>query len=519
MDKRSGPRNHKTKSELNQRQHEASSGYSIDWNAEWRRSKEYSFADKVSFGLPLTEVLGAAAVTLLAPPPIKTDSNSIDPGLLNSILYHSYGVTGMKQHEGAVFRLRSAPSAGAVYPIECYLACGDLGSLDSGLYHYLPEDFSLEHLVRGDLRNRIAGTLMPSVSRPSELYFLFSSQCGRTAQKFGGKAYRYCLLDCGHVIGNFLTVLESLGCATSILGAFCDEDITSLLDLRDDSENMMAVMSVGCNIDSKSPVESTKANTDLERIAIERSRYFPIAPELRRMHRAGYLTEDSLDNPRNAEAPEANRKLSPSSKPLTLNEDLIRKLESRDLGKVISERRSVRDFSDDPISLGELAAVLISAGIPYQADWLISPSNKGGLDYFNQNEIYVAVSNVGDLESGLYRYDCEGGALNPLFHGDVGEAVSTACNGQNFAGEAAAVIFLAPSFRYSFERQGNRGCRYAGIHAGILGERIYLTGAALELGVSGIADIDDAKANELCGVDGRDTAVLYALALGKPASS
>ena len=87
--------------------------------------------------------------------------------------------------------------------------------------------------------------------------------------------------------------------------------------------------------------------------------------------------------------------------------DILDRMEAKDLGVVISDRRSVRKYSADPLTKGEFAAIVASLGIPYDADWLRSPTNPHGIGYFEQNDVFIAVNNVEGMDQGLYVCDWE----------------------------------------------------------------------------------------------------------------
>jgi SagB-type dehydrogenase family enzyme len=181
-------------------------------------------------------------------------------------------------------------------------------------------------------------------------------------------------------------------------------------------------------------------------------------------------------------------------------------------------RRSTRKFEKADISRDELAALLTVGHVPYCADWIVSPLNRGGIDYFAQADVFVAVNSVSGLEPGIYSYCGSGAGLAPLRLGDVRERVVEACLNQSLAGNASALIFVAPRLREYLFRFGNRGYRYAVMHAGVLGQRVYLAATALGLGVTGVAGIDEGIVNSLCNLDGYERTAVYALAVGHPAA-
>ena len=123
--------------------------YGVDWDAEWRRPKHFSVAEKLLLKPPIDDYFGAPALTLLSPPMLGPEDKVLGGAdSLAKVLYHGYGITGSRMHGDAVYRLRSAPSAGAVYPIEVYLVTGEMGAVPAGIYHFAPDEFSLSLLRR-----------------------------------------------------------------------------------------------------------------------------------------------------------------------------------------------------------------------------------------------------------------------------------------------------------------------------------------------------------------------------------
>jgi len=494
-------------------------GYNIDWGAGWRQPKCYTVAEKVLLELPNSDMLGVSALTLLSPP-LQTKEAALASELdsIAQILYHGYGVTGERRHKEAFYRLRAAPSAGAVYPTEVYLIGSDVNEMPAGIYHFAPEDFALSRLRGGDSREALAAALPRPQSWRGKLYLGFTSISWRTAQRFGVPAYRYCLLDCGHVIGNFITVLEGLGCEAIVRGEFIDDELDDLLGIAGEEEASLAILQVGCEDFSLGSAAFTAESKTHTSESSARSPMSSAELTVERVHRSGFI-----DGIKSCISPGAIRhgdvalsRRAEAARTLCLSEDVLGRLESADIGEVVAGRRSRRCFASGKVSCDEIAVVLATCAVPYDADWFVSPSNGGGIDFFEQTKLYIAATAVEGLEPGVYRYSALSGDTSPVRRGEVGNAVTAACLGQTLARQAAAVIFIAPRFSEYLSRFGNRGYRYAFINAGILGERIYLAATALGLGVTGVAGIDDDAANRLCRLSGQQSGVIYALALGRP---
>ena len=179
-----------------------------------------------------------------------------------------------------------------------------------------------------------------------------------------------------------------------------------------------------------------------------------------------------------------------------------------ELFPVIRARRSVREYTDAPLSLAELAALLAAAQDAAGGDDpLLSRSAPLGL--------YVAVRDVTDLASGVYRYDPAGPSLVLLREGDLSADCRAATLNQDFCGTADAVFFKTARWRDLLAVDGDRGYRYACIRSGILGGALYLQATALGAGVCGVGAFTDPDVAAVVGVDSDVEAVLYVTAVGK----
>lgn len=149
---------------------------------------------------------------------------------LSQILWAAQGITG----ESWGVKLRSAPSAGALYPLEIYIVVKVNGveGLETGVYHYLPDEHSLELHVAGDVYEAFGGAcLEQGACRTAPLSLVIAAEYERTTAKYGERGERYVHLEVGHVGQNVYLEAEALGLGTVTIGAFDDERISKVLDL------------------------------------------------------------------------------------------------------------------------------------------------------------------------------------------------------------------------------------------------------------------------------------------------
>ncbi len=127
---------------------------------------------------------------------------------------------------------RTAPSAGATYPLEVYLVAGNVNELNPGLYRYLPGEHSISRLGDTDLRQDLeAAALGQGQVGNAPAVIVIAADYSRTAQRYGERAVRYVHMETGHAGQNISLQAVSLGLGSVIVGAFEDDQVKSVLDL------------------------------------------------------------------------------------------------------------------------------------------------------------------------------------------------------------------------------------------------------------------------------------------------
>jgi len=188
----------------------------------------------------------------------------------------------------------------------------------------------------------------------------------------------------------------------------------------------------------------------------------------------------------------------------------------RPIWEVISERRSVRRFVGEPLSLEDLSQMLWACqgitGTRGEHEFRASPS--AGALY--PVETYVVASHVDGLEPGVYHYSVLAHGLEQLYRGDYGERVAMAALDQPMAGQAPAVFIWTGVFQRAKWKYRQRAYRYVYLDAGHLAENLALAAVALGLGTCQIGALYDDEVNEIVGVDGEDESTLYMTVVGRP---
>jgi SagB-type dehydrogenase family enzyme len=142
--------------------------------------------------------------------------------------------------------LRTAPSAGATYPLEIYLVAGGRGvsGLTPGFYRYLVPEHALLPMVNGDLRAQVARASNQSWMAEAPVMVVITADYRRCTARYGERGVMYTHMESGNVSQNVFLTAESLGLGAGIVGAFDDQGLSRALQLPRDQVPLL-VMPVG----------------------------------------------------------------------------------------------------------------------------------------------------------------------------------------------------------------------------------------------------------------------------------
>jgi SagB-type dehydrogenase family enzyme len=148
----------------------------------------------------------------------------------SQILWGACGVSGRKHG----MLLRTAPSAGALYPLDLYAVVGIEGVeiLDPGVYHFRPERHELELLKKGDLRTEVAGRSLDQMwMAEAPVMLVITGEHLRSSRKYGTRGVAYTHIEAGHVGQNVFLQAEAIGLEAGIVGAFDNEKVVEAMGL------------------------------------------------------------------------------------------------------------------------------------------------------------------------------------------------------------------------------------------------------------------------------------------------
>jgi SagB-type dehydrogenase family enzyme len=137
---------------------------------------------------------------------------------------------------------RTAPSAGALYPLEVYAVVGNVEGLPPGIYKYQPKGHQVARILSGDKREDVsrAGWGQEALKQGA-VVLVFSAVYERTSIKYRERAERYVDIEVGHAAQNVLLQATALGLGAVPMGAFQDEEVKKAASLQEDEHPLLLV--------------------------------------------------------------------------------------------------------------------------------------------------------------------------------------------------------------------------------------------------------------------------------------
>ncbi|MEE9391516.1 MAG: SagB/ThcOx family dehydrogenase [Planctomycetota bacterium] len=427
----------------------------------------------------------------------KLPDGPLDLKRLSTFLLHVYGVTAVANDGNREHTFRAAPSAGALYPNEIYLALCDIEGVANGLYNYQVQDHTLVPVCEGDYQGDLRHCFFDAAATRARCIVLVTAVFYRSAWRYHERGYRRVLLDTGHLVGNAHSIAPFLSLGVCSLPSFQDACLAALLLLDAGKEAVLAAFALDDDqadclrapgLSASPPSQSHAAGAEA-------------------LHRSSYLENLS---------PAGSKAWSPNppkgfeglpcqllrAKPLDWSEHIC--------GAILL-RRSARTFAQDAMTRSDLATILAQSYL----HWDQAPTAFHDLRALRT---LIAIHRVEGLSPGLYEYNP---ANNSLQLWRAGRFASDCCHialEQEIALHCAAMVIHLTDLNHQHQRYGDRGYRYVGLDAGIIGQRLSLSAQALGLGACGIGGYYDDLINGLFGLSTQES-VLYLTCLGPKPSS
>lgn len=372
---------------------------------------------------------------------------------------------------GETYHFRAYSSAGALYPLELYVACAPLPDLERGLYHFHPCELALRRLRPSDTRASLAEAAGEPGLDEAAAVLVVTGIMSRSAWKYGARAYRHLFWDAGTMLANLVALAASAHLGPRLLTAFADGDVNRLLGVDGEREAALALLAIGRAGGARRGGRLEPLEPDVEPVS-PRGRRYREALELHAascLHdadevRAWRAAAGSLGGGSSAEVESAARA------GVALSRD--------PLEAVIRRRGSTREFALVLVPVAEAAAILTRAAGPLPAD------------VQSLNDLYLSAHALDGLERGAYAFSPPD-RFQPTRRGNLRRAAGYACLEQWLGATSAATVFLMVDLERVLMALGSRGYRAASLDAGVRAGRIYLGAYAQGLGATGLTFYDD----------------------------
>ncbi len=421
---------------------------------------------------------------------------------LARIVALTHALTAKARYGGADFYFRSVASAGALYPFELYLAAQDMPGLGAGLYHHTVGLNALTRVRSGNALPLIADAVRFGDGPPPVLIFLLTAIYFRSSWKYRDRAYRYHLLDTGHLLENLALALTCDRVPFKLFYDFDDRLLNELLAIDPDKEVCLAVAAVSGKAQHSetapklsSPIEGAPAAS---RVAGREADY----PAIRAIH-------------------ESSSKVVPiaASAPPILSELGVRLTEPHQVAaptrwpevmsyaEAVVKRRSMRNFVPDELPADCFAAFLAMV--------CAEPLSRSDADAVADASVAVGflAERVQGLEPGFYLLNRENRTISLVRRGTFSDDTAHTCLGQGWLANCAIHFLFSSNLDLLETTWGPRGYRYSMLTAGRLGQRLYLSATSMRIGCCGIGAFYDGEARQLLGLN-ENSSLLYLVAAG-----
>ncbi|MBN2032897.1 MAG: SagB/ThcOx family dehydrogenase [Deltaproteobacteria bacterium] len=470
-------------------------GHFLDWADQPALFKTYEGIERVSLPREV-ELPKRRFSSLVLDRMAGRPATTIDLDTLSRLLLLANTLTAKARTQGGDFYFRSAASAGALYPTEIYAATRGVTGLDDGLYHYGLRDHSLTPLRSGNFGASIMESGKIAEEEVPVVTFFLTAIFYRSAWKYRARAYRYHLLDTGHVEENLALGMKALGFSYDASYHFDDDRVNHLLGLDGKREAALALISLKgqdvLSMQGKREADQLPASIfQASRVSAKEVEY----PAIREMHEAG---RDK--RPEMGQDAGMLYALGPASREWREIESSSRN-EIADYPDCVFMRRSKRNFVRSPLRKNHAAGLLQALCASDQEEYkeALCPG--------------VLIGMVEGMEQGFYLLDRNRKASGMVRQGSYLDTMAHICLDQAWLANAGVHFLFLANLDLVDRSWGPRGYRYAMMVAGRAGQRLYVASTAMGLGCCGIGAFYDGEARELLGLN-ENSRLLYLVAVG-----
>ncbi len=464
--------------------------------------KQYDFLETTDLA-PDTLDIKADTVALFngqTAGPGPATQKAFDLKALCRVLFLGSGVTGRGPRGGAPLFLRSVPSAGALHPCHIYLAVQCLPGIETGLYYC--------NMVQEFLGLIQKGKDTPLSEHGFSLSLIITGEFFKSSWKYRERAFRYILLDAGHLAENLLLAFKASGMPSRIVYDFDDERASRFLQLVPDIEVPLLCLNAGGHVNTEPgdremlpPLYGPRAR-EKEKTAIPFA--YPLLNTVYELTKTGGSGKPDLET-----GSETVRTGSPAGEHrekcvrIAAEEPPVR----INYGRTVLNRRSRRNFAPAFFETQKAASLLNLVFTLFRKPGALS----GAAHRFLVPG--VSCMNVQGVEDGVYHLAPDGSSLVLAKAGVFQALLSRVCLDQKWIADACLNFLFTADLKNMESVLGPRAYRSVLMDAGRAGQRIYLAAAGLGLGCCGVGALYDEEARALFDLDD-NRALLYVVSAG-----
>jgi SagB-type dehydrogenase family enzyme len=452
------------------------SRWAMDWSNKPYPFKRYAGLPRIGLERE-APTAGRPALEAIARVEAESPVTAVGLGEITRLLTWGAGVHhAVRYQDGQTFFFRTYASAGALYPVEVYVVCGDLDGLGAGVYHYLPHGDELVRLREGDHRPSLvrASAEDPAVVHSSVVLALTGTPW-RTAWKYAERGYRHLFWDAGMIVANLLALAASVDVPARVVVGFADREVELLFGLDGRREVPLCLLPLGTSERKVVPAAGPPEEIELPTLPLSRTEYaFEAITVANEAGRLGSPEEVERWRDRTGAS---DREVSPERAANAKDAAAV----TDGVEDVIRRRGSARGFGPVPMPREVLVDVLGRATRGVRSDH--APDGSRLI------EPYLIINRVDGLTPGAYVW--RDGEPRLLREGDFRNQAAFLCLDQRLGGDASVTVFLMADLPVTFEELGARGYRAAQLEAGTVAGKVYLASYAHRSGATGLTFFDD----------------------------
>lgn len=212
-------------------------GWQLDWARQPGDHKDYPAAPHLALPEPERDDGPGLWSLLQRRRSVRRYAEAgISAAELGQVLWAADGLT----RDAGEIALRTAPSAGGLYPIETYVAVHDVSGVGPGVWHYDVRRHRLDRVAAGDVRVTTArAALDQPIAATAAAVFIWTAVFGRTLWKYRQRGFRYMYMEAGHLAQNAALAAVALGLGTCQIAAIYDDEANALVEADGTTETVL----------------------------------------------------------------------------------------------------------------------------------------------------------------------------------------------------------------------------------------------------------------------------------------